>query len=117
MVPVAHAAAADEAVRFVDAINDAILFPLILLMIGIALVVFFYGAFEYVMGANNEQKRDQGRKHLLYGIIGFLVMISAMAILQIAAATLPGARDPRMPAATDGLLGNPGCEVNGTCGL
>jgi hypothetical protein len=86
-----YAYAASEAQRtaqnFVDKINDAILFPLITLMIGIALLVFLYGAFEYVKGANNEGARETGARHLLYGTIGMLVMLSAMTLLSIAAGT------------------------------
>ncbi len=76
-----------EAQRLVGKINDAILFPLIALMMAIAFIVFLYGAFEYVKNANNETARETGRNHLLYGVIGMLVMLSAMAILQMAAGT------------------------------
>ena len=72
---------------FLDKINEVILFPLITLMMAIALLVFLYGAFEYVKGASNDGEREKGRRHLLYGIIGMLVMLSAVAILYIAAGT------------------------------
>lgn len=68
-------------------LNQAILFPLITLMLAIALLVFLWGAFEYVRGADNQTKREEGRRHLLYGTIGMLVMISAFAILSVAAGT------------------------------
>lgn len=90
-MPFLAIAATDSAVStakgFIDKINSAILFPLIALMMAIALIVFLYGAFEYVRGASNETAREHGRKHLFYGVIGFLVMLSAMTILSIAAAT------------------------------
>jgi len=73
--------------QFVGKINDAILFPLIALLIGVAMLVFLYGAFEYVAGADNETAREKGKQHLFWGVIGFLVMVSAMAILEIAATT------------------------------
>ena len=72
---------------FLSRINEAILFPLITLMMAIALLVFLYGAFEYVRGADNESSREEGSQHLLYGIIGMLVMLSALALLTIAAGT------------------------------
>ncbi len=68
-------------------INEVILFPLITLMLAVALVVFLYGGFEYVKGASNDGDRETGKRHLLYGTIGMLVMISALAILTIAAGT------------------------------
>jgi hypothetical protein len=72
---------------FLAKINDVILFPLITLMMAIALLVFLYGAFEYVKNAGSESGREQGRRHLLYGIIGMLVMLSALSLLYIAAGT------------------------------
>lgn len=71
----------------VDRINEVILFPLITLMLAIALLVFLYGAFEYVLSAGNDQVRTKGKQHLLWGIIGMAVMVSAYGILTIAAST------------------------------
>lgn len=73
--------------HFVSQLNDAIVYPLIALMMAVALLVFLYGAFNFVRGANNESVREQGRRHLLYGVIGLLVMLCALAILYIAAGT------------------------------
>ena len=86
----AYAAATEAQILaqdFVNKINDAILFPLITLMMAVALLVFLYGAFEYVKNANNEGGRETGARHLLYGVIGMLVMLSALALLSIAAGT------------------------------
>lgn len=84
---IAHAQAAVVAESFVARLNEVIFFPLITLMMAVALLVFLYGAFQYVAGAGSDQARDKGRRHLLYGIIGMLVMISAYSILYIAANT------------------------------
>lgn len=89
-ISIAHAASTAgqaEAHDIVGKINNAILFPLIALMMAIAFIVFLYGAFEYVKNANNETARETGRNHLMYGVIGMLVMLSALAILNIAAGT------------------------------
>lgn len=72
---------------FLSKINDAILYPLIIFMMALALLIFLYGAFEYVKGAANDGDRETGRRHLLYGTIGMLVMLSALSILTIAAGT------------------------------
>ncbi len=72
---------------FLANINEAILFPLLTLLTAVALVVFLYGAFEYVKNSSNEQGRETGRRHLIYGVIGMLIMLSAFSILTIAANT------------------------------
>jgi len=89
MIPIAQAATAtDVAQGFVDTFNDAVLFPLITLLMAMAFLVFLYGCFEYVRSAGSEAGREQGRRHILYGTIGMLVMLSAYAILNLAAASV-----------------------------
>lgn len=68
-------------------IETAILFPLMTLMVAVAFLMFLYGAYEYVLNASDESGRETGRRHMLYGIIGLLVIISAYGILKIAAGT------------------------------
>ena len=72
---------------FVAKINAIILFPLITLLTALALLVFIWGGFQYVYNSGNDSKRTEGRKHMLWGVIGLLVMLSAYAILNIAANT------------------------------
>ena len=91
--------AAAEAASFVETFNEVILFPTIALLSAVAFFVFLWGVAEYVFNAANDQARQQGVKHITYGIIGLIVMISAFAILSIAAATF-------------GLEGNLDCAVD-----
>lgn len=85
---IAYAQEAEDVARgFLARLNDAILYPLITLMLAIALVVFLWGCFDFIRGASEPSVRTQGRKHILWGIIGMLVMVSAYSILTIAAGT------------------------------
>jgi len=93
--------AQEVAQEFLAKINEAILFPLITLMMAVALLLFLYGAFEYVKGADNDGARETGKRHLLWGTIGMLVMLSAMAILYVAAGTF-GLEDELDNAAFEG---------------
>lgn len=71
----------------VSKLRDAILDPLILLLVAAAIVVFFWGAFQYVYGASQGDVQEEGKKHMLWGIIGLVIMMSAYAILTIATGT------------------------------
>lgn len=83
---IAHAAVATEVARgFLAQFNEIILYPLITLMMTIALLVFLWGCFEFIRHADNATARANGRQHILWGIVGMLVMVSAYAILTIAA--------------------------------
>ena len=95
--------AAKEAAGFVMTFNDVILFPTIALLTVVAFLVFLWGCAEYFFGATNEQVRQQGVKHITFGIIGLVIMVSAFAIVTIIANTfglgdeLDCAKDPLMP--------------------
>lgn len=76
-----------EARSFVATLNRVILFPTIGLLSAVAFLMFIWGCAEYFMGAANDQARQQGVKHITYGIIGLVIMMSAFTILTIAGAT------------------------------
>ncbi len=85
---VAHAAAHVDAARsVVSRIEEVILFPILSFMLALALLYFLWGAYEFVANAESDSGRDTGKTHMLYGIIGMVVMVSALAILRIAAGT------------------------------
>jgi len=84
---IAYAEAGDVARGFLDKLNQAILFPFITLLMAVALVVFLYGCFLFIKGAAEPGAREIGRQHILWGIVGMVVMVSAYAILSIAANT------------------------------
>ncbi len=73
--------------EFVGRLEANLVFPLITLMLGIAFAVFMFGVFEYIKGASSYSDRSQGQRHMLYGVIGMVIMLSAIAILRIAAGT------------------------------
>ena len=83
----AQSTAVPLAVSFVNKLKVAIIYPLIMLMLGIAVIFFLWGVFEYVYNSSDEGGRTTGRKHMMWGIIGFVVMLSAVAIFKIAANT------------------------------
>jgi hypothetical protein len=110
-ISVVHGATAKATAQdFVTKINEAILFPVIALLMAVAFIVFLYGAFIFVKNANNEAARETGRNHLIYGVIGMLVMLSAFAILSVAANTfglggeLENAQDTSSPFAPETSL-------------
>lgn len=84
---IVYAAPADVAEGFLAKLNSIIIFPLISLMMGVALLIFLYGCFEFIMNAGNDGAREKGKQHILWGVVGFVVMVSAYTILNIAAGT------------------------------
>ena len=105
------------AYAFVERFNEVILYPVILLLTGIAFLVFLYGCLIYITHAENSSAREEGRSHIIYSIIGMFVMLVAYAILTIAANTFGlGARldcsnDPT-GAGCNNIMRVPGSGVN-----
>ena len=57
--------------------------PLIPVLIGIAMLVFFWGIIQYILNADSEEKRSTGRQHMMWGIIGLFVMVSVWGIIYL----------------------------------
>jgi uncharacterized membrane protein len=64
-------------------VNKVIVNPLIVMLIAVAVVIFFWGVFEFVAGAGNEEKRDKGKRNMIWGLIGLFVMVGVFGIIQI----------------------------------
>ncbi|MCA9362101.1 hypothetical protein KC906_01880 [Candidatus Kaiserbacteria bacterium] len=79
--------AAQEASNFVAKLNEIILFPTIALLSAVAFLTFLWGVAQYFINANNDQARAQGAKHMMWGVIGLVIMLSAFTILSLAANT------------------------------
>ena len=74
---------------FVANVNKLIINPLIGLLFAAALAVFLYGVVEYLANRdNNEQKRSEGRQHMLWGIIGMTVMFGVFFFMNLIIDTL-----------------------------
>ena len=85
-IHIAHAAnsGVSLAITLVEKFKVVILYPLIMLMLGVAMLMFLWGIFEYIYKSNDESARSTGKRHMFWGIIGFVVMLSAVAILELA---------------------------------
>ena len=66
-------------------IND-ILVPVLM---AIAFIVFLWGVYKYfIYGADNETERATGKQFVLWGIIGFVVILSVWGLVAIVSGTL-----------------------------
>ncbi|MEK7088606.1 MAG: hypothetical protein AAB913_00565 [Patescibacteria group bacterium] len=68
---------------FVSNVNKLIINPLIVLLFALALVYFLYGIFEFISNQENEEKKTTGKSHMIWGIIGIVIMIGVFTILNI----------------------------------
>lgn len=82
---------------FVQKVNDVLINPVLALIFTAALFLFLWGVFQFIVHGQEEAARDTGRKHMLWGIIGMVLMVSVFAILRVGLDTF-GVTDNEIPA-------------------
>ncbi|MEO6536293.1 MAG: hypothetical protein ABIT47_01240 [Candidatus Paceibacterota bacterium] len=68
---------------FVTNVEKAIIDPLITVIALAAFILFIYGIFEFIRGADNDEKRKLGQQHIIWGLIGLTIMFGAKTIVSI----------------------------------
>ena len=77
----------DTVKTLVDKISIHILGPLIFMMFGAATVVFLWGVSNFINGADKPDARSKGAQQMIWGILGILIMLGAVAIKNIVVGT------------------------------
>jgi len=87
----------DNIDNLIGNINKEIIAPIILLLFVLSLAMFFWGVADYIRGSGSEEVRKVGRDHMMWGLVGIFIMVSAWAIIGILLGTV-GVSNPTMPA-------------------
>ncbi len=81
-------------------IYDVIMKPVIGLLFGVAFVVFAYGVLQFIAKRDDDKGREDGKKSIIYGIIGMVIMVSVFGIIRIITGTI-GVENPIPAGITD----------------
>jgi|GEM_PF-1529990 len=85
---VAFAQGVDESLSSFDklifGLNDKLLNPVIEFCFIVALTVFLFGVMEYIRSANNPESRKKGQNHMLFGLLGLLIMFTVYGLINLA---------------------------------
>ncbi|MEJ0053408.1 MAG: hypothetical protein WDN10_01620 [bacterium] len=74
----------DVGTTVINIINNV----LVPVLFAVAFIVFIWGAFQvFIIGANDEDAKEKGKKLMLYGLIGFFVMVSIWGLVNILVGT------------------------------
>ena len=73
---------------FIGNVDTLIINPLILFLFALAVVYFLYGVLEFIMNQENEEKKTAGKSHMLWGIIGIVIMMGVFVIMNMILSTL-----------------------------
>ena len=90
LIQKAYAAEAGNAAfdSLLNKILSNIVSPLVYLIMALALVYFLWGVKDFIQNADKSEKREEGYQHMIYGIVGIFIMLSAKAIIRIILSTM-----------------------------
>lgn len=72
-----------------NSIIGIIYFLLVPALIAIAFITFLLGVYKYyILGADNETERGKGHQFILWGLIGFAVIVSVWGLVYMVSITL-----------------------------
>jgi hypothetical protein len=57
--------------------------PALLVIFALGFLLFTYGLVEFLWKINGEGDVEEGKKHMLYGLLGMLIMVSVYGILDL----------------------------------
>lgn len=72
---------------FLEKVVVQIVNPIIMLLAAGALIVFMWGVFEFIKGAGDEQKREEGRSAIMWGMIGLVIIFGAYGLINLVLGT------------------------------
>ena len=70
-------------------VNDAILTPIVYLLFALATGYFLYGVLKFIQNQDNETAQAEGKRHMVWGIVGIAIMVGVYGILHVIQASLP----------------------------
>ncbi len=68
-------------------VNQYVLNPLIGLLLAVAFLVFLWGLFKFISGAGDDEARETGKRHIVWGVLGIFIMLSVFGIIRLLLAT------------------------------
>jgi hypothetical protein len=57
--------------------------PMYQLAVALATLYFFFGVFKFIVDMNDPQKKNFGKSHLLWGLVGLFIILSVGGILRL----------------------------------
>lgn len=73
--------------KFLGKVVVEIINPIILFLSAVAFVLFLWGVFEFVAHAEDETKRTEGKRAIMWGLVGLVIIFGAYGIINIALGT------------------------------
>lgn len=73
----------ENVTALLNQISAVIINPIIYMLLTAGFIVFIWGLVQFVSHLDNEEARSEGGKHMLWGIIGMVIMVGVVGIVNI----------------------------------
>ncbi|PIP73158.1 MAG: hypothetical protein COW88_02815 [Candidatus Lloydbacteria bacterium CG22_combo_CG10-13_8_21_14_all_47_15] len=87
LIPAISFAAPSNFAQLLGLIRDSIIKPFIPVVIALGLLAFIWGVTKYMTANGDPQKRSEGTKFIIWGLVGLFVMISVWGLVAILSVT------------------------------
>jgi len=77
-----------SAQSIVDNVTTMIFQPIISLLFAVGFLVFMWGMVEFIANPTDPTKKATGQKHMIFGVLGLLIMVSIWGIVGLVLNTL-----------------------------
>lgn len=57
--------------------------PFLYFMFALAIVIFLWGIMEFIYSSDDEKKKEDGKRHLVWGLVGMFIMFGVWGIIKI----------------------------------
>ena len=81
LAPILVFAAPDATVGGLVPLMENILGALTPIVVGLALLYFFWGLAKYILAQGNDENKEEGKMIMVWGIIALFVMVSVWGII------------------------------------
>ena len=73
----------DAAQDTINKLVDLIVNPAIYVLFSLGLLIFVYGVVEFMTALSKGGNTDDGKRHMLWGVVGMFIMVSVFGILHL----------------------------------
>lgn len=75
-------------IQLLENIKQFIIDPVILLLFGLALLIFLFGLVQFLWQGDTAKNSSQGRDKIIWGLIGIAIMASVYGFLHVIVNTI-----------------------------
>lgn len=86
--------------KIIERLLNQILDPLVAILIGLALIMFFWGLVKYLQsGLGDKAKLEEAKKLMVWGVVVLFVMVSVWGLVRIVQGVFFDGASPTSPPA------------------